>query len=81
MKQDSVGTHACRIYLFTNPPLLSDIQNIDKDVPYFAKGVVSTAENLVIYMWKQMQKILPNPGLLYEIKCFETEKNIVSYRG
>uniref|UniRef100_A0A8C5H8I8 6-pyruvoyl tetrahydrobiopterin synthase n=1 Tax=Gouania willdenowi TaxID=441366 RepID=A0A8C5H8I8_GOUWI len=56
-----------------------DHKNLDKDVPYFA-NVVSTTENLVVYIWDNMVKVLPT-DTLYEIKIHETDKNIVVYRG
>lgn len=40
----------------------------------------STTENVAVYIWDNMAKVLP-PGLLYEIKIHETDKNIVIYRG
>jgi len=57
-----------------------DHKCIDKDVPYF-KNVVSTTENVAIFMWTQMKKLLEKPELLYEIKIWETENNIVVFRG
>ncbi|XP_013388313.1 6-pyruvoyl tetrahydrobiopterin synthase [Lingula anatina] len=57
-----------------------DHKNLDKDVPFF-KDVVSTTENLAVYIWDQLSLLLPSPGLLHEIKIHETEKNIVVYRG
>ncbi|KAF3704757.1 6-pyruvoyl tetrahydrobiopterin synthase [Channa argus] len=56
-----------------------DHKNLDKDVPYFA-NVVSTTENVAVYIWDNMVKALP-PNLLYEIKIYETDKNVVIYRG
>uniref|UniRef100_A0A8C5EV68 6-pyruvoyl tetrahydrobiopterin synthase n=1 Tax=Gouania willdenowi TaxID=441366 RepID=A0A8C5EV68_GOUWI len=56
-----------------------DHKNLDKDVPYFA-NVVSTTENLAVYIWDNMVKVLPT-DTLYEIKIHETDKNIVVYRG
>ncbi|XP_037834874.1 6-pyruvoyl tetrahydrobiopterin synthase isoform X2 [Kryptolebias marmoratus] len=56
-----------------------DHKNLDKDVPYFA-NVVSTTENVAVYIWDNMVKLLP-ANLLYEIKIHETENNIVVYRG
>lgn len=56
-----------------------DHKNLDKDVPYFA-DVVSTTENVCVFIWDNMAKLLP-PGLLYEVKIHETDKNIVVYRG
>lgn len=57
-----------------------DHKNIDKDVPYF-KYNTSTAENIAIYIFESLKQILPHPELLYEVKLFETDKNIVRYRG
>lgn len=56
-----------------------DHKNLDLDVPYFA-NVVSTTENLAVFIWDNMVKLLP-PNMLYEIKVYETDKNIVIYRG
>ncbi|XP_075889851.1 6-pyruvoyl tetrahydrobiopterin synthase isoform X2 [Nelusetta ayraudi] len=56
-----------------------DHKHLDKDVPHFA-NVVSTTENVAVYIWDNMAKVLP-PNLLYEIKIHETDKNIVIYRG
>ncbi|XP_043570359.1 6-pyruvoyl tetrahydrobiopterin synthase isoform X2 [Chiloscyllium plagiosum] len=56
-----------------------DHKNLDKDVPYFA-NVVSTTENVAIFIWDNLQKYLP-ANLLYEVKVYETDKNIVVYRG
>ncbi|CAK9805920.1 6-pyruvoyl tetrahydrobiopterin synthase [Anthophora quadrimaculata] len=57
-----------------------DHKNLDKDVPYF-KNVVSTTENVAIYIFNELKTIMPNPDLLYEVKIYETDKNIVIYRG
>ncbi|XP_038633057.1 6-pyruvoyl tetrahydrobiopterin synthase [Scyliorhinus canicula] len=56
-----------------------DHKNLDKDVPYFT-NVVSTTENVAIFIWDNLQKHL-SPNLLYEVKVYETDKNIVVYRG
>ena len=56
-----------------------DHKNIDLDVPYFRSGVVSTVENIAVFIWHQMKAFLPD--LLYEVKVHETEKNIAAYRG
>ncbi|KAG2460531.1 PTPS synthase, partial [Polypterus senegalus] len=56
-----------------------DHKNLDKDVPYFA-NVVSTAENIAVFIWDSLQKLM-EPNLLYEVKVFETDKNIAFYRG
>lgn len=57
-----------------------DHKNLDKDVPYF-KNIVSTTENVAIYIFNELKRIMPNSDLLYEVKIYETDKNIVIYRG
>lgn len=42
---------------------------------------VSTTENLAIFIWDQLQKVMEKPQLLHEVKILETEKNHVVYRG
>lgn len=59
-----------------------DHRNIDEDVDYFARGnVVSTTENIAVYIWREIRRILQKPELLYEVRIHETEKNSVIYRG
>lgn len=57
-----------------------DHKNLDLDVPYF-KNCVSTTENVAIFIWKSIQNIINNPNLLYKVKLYETDKNIVVYKG
>ncbi|NWH59304.1 PTPS synthase, partial [Geococcyx californianus] len=56
-----------------------DHKNLDKDVPYFA-DVVSTTENVAVFIWENLKKLLPM-GILYKVKVFETDQNIVVYKG
>ena len=58
-----------------------DHRNIDQEVEYFKQGVVSTTENVAIFCWTQMVGVIPYPARLHEVKIWETEKNIVTYRG
>lgn len=59
-----------------------DHKNIDKDVPYFVNSkVVSTTENVAVFIWDQLKLHMSDPCLLHEVKIWETEKNIVVYRG
>ncbi|CAF1231678.1 unnamed protein product [Rotaria sp. Silwood1] len=65
---------------------LVDHKHLDLDVEYFrTKNIVSTTENLIVFIWKQLyskiQEQYNNTVELYEIKLYETEKNIVTYRG
>lgn len=56
-----------------------DHKNLDLDVPYFAE-VVSTTENVAVFIWENLQKLLP-VGVLYKVKVYETDNNIVTYKG
>lgn len=62
-----------------------DHKNLDLDVEYFRRTkLVSTTENLVVFIWEQLFAALQqeDPRVqLSEIKLYETEKNIVIYRG
>lgn len=64
---------------------LVDHKHLDLDVEYFRKkNLVSTTENLAVFIWKQLYSNLKEQYShvdLYEIKLYETEKNIVVYRG
>lgn len=56
--------------------------HLDLDIPYFRdNNIVSTTENLAVFIWKSLREILPNPTLLYEVKLYETSSNWVVYRG
>uniref|UniRef100_A0A8C5MQN9 6-pyruvoyl tetrahydrobiopterin synthase n=1 Tax=Leptobrachium leishanense TaxID=445787 RepID=A0A8C5MQN9_9ANUR len=56
-----------------------DHKNLDKDVPYF-KNVVSSVENVTVFIWEELQKRLTK-GLLYEVCVHETDANVAVYRG
>uniref|UniRef100_A0A8C0J5J8 6-pyruvoyl tetrahydrobiopterin synthase n=1 Tax=Chelonoidis abingdonii TaxID=106734 RepID=A0A8C0J5J8_CHEAB len=56
-----------------------DHKNLDKDVAYFA-DVVSTTENVAVYIWENLRKRLP-AGTLYKVQVYETDQNIVVYKG
>uniref|UniRef100_A0A452TW11 6-pyruvoyl tetrahydrobiopterin synthase n=2 Tax=Ursus TaxID=9639 RepID=A0A452TW11_URSMA len=56
-----------------------DHKNLDLDVPYFA-DVVSMTENVAVYIWENLQKFLPL-RVLYKVKVYETDNNIVVYKG
>ncbi|XP_014666319.1 PREDICTED: 6-pyruvoyl tetrahydrobiopterin synthase-like isoform X1 [Priapulus caudatus] len=68
-----------KIYIQEAVMATLDHKNIDKDVPYF-KDIVSTTENVAVYIWKGLEKLLP-PNTLYKIKIHETDKNVVCYKG
>jgi len=56
-----------------------DHKNLNYDVPWL-EGCIPTAELLAIAFWERLARALP-AGLLYEVKLYETEHNIASYRG
>jgi 6-pyruvoyltetrahydropterin/6-carboxytetrahydropterin synthase len=56
-----------------------DHKNLNLDVSEF-KILNPTVENITIVFWNWLQAALP-PGLLYEIKLYETENNSAIYRG
>lgn len=60
---------------------LLDHKNIDKDVDYFRdNGVVSTSENIVVFVWKCLRPHI-DLKLDLEVKLHETCKNIFTYHG
>lgn len=56
-----------------------DHKNLNIDTE-FMKGLISTSENIVKAIWKQLQDKIPN-GKLYSVKLYETENNYFEYRG
>ena len=59
-----------------------DHKRIDTDIEFFKqKGVIATAENIAIYIWEELKKMLPANVSLFNIRVHETEKNYVDYRG
>lgn len=64
---------------------LLDHKYIDNDVEYFRsdenKSIISTSENICLFIWQQIVKHLPEPVRLHCIKLHETDKNIVKFYG
>lgn len=56
-----------------------DHKSLHQDIPYF-ETTISTTENLTVYIWNEMAKLLPK-GLLYEVEVSSTENNSFVYRG
>ncbi len=56
-----------------------DHKHLNHDVE-FLKGVVPTAENLVVAFWRLLAPKI-TVGRLYSIRLHETENNTVEYRG
>ncbi|KAF9111662.1 hypothetical protein BGX27_004603 [Mortierella sp. AM989] len=59
-----------------------DHRNLDVDVPFF-HSTPSTTENLAVFLWESIILHLPRSETyaLHEIKLYETDKNVVVYRG
>ena len=59
-----------------------DHKNLDLDVEYFGDGgVVSTVENVCVFVWDNMKRLLPKPDYLFEVRVHETDNNTAFYRG
>lgn len=56
-----------------------DHRHLNYDVPWL-EGCIPTTEVLVMKFWERLEAAFP-PGLLYEVKLYETENNVASYRG
>lgn len=56
-----------------------DHRNLNIDVP-FMRGVIPTAENIAIAIWRQLAPALPS-GRLVKVLLRETVNNVVEYRG
>lgn len=56
-----------------------DHKNLNVEVPFLA-GVITSVENLVIKFWEVLAPNVP-AGRLYEIRLYETERNVAIYRG
>uniref|UniRef100_A0A6P7FXJ3 6-pyruvoyl tetrahydrobiopterin synthase n=1 Tax=Diabrotica virgifera virgifera TaxID=50390 RepID=A0A6P7FXJ3_DIAVI len=57
-----------------------DHKNLDLDVSYFADKP-STTENVSVFIWESLKRIMLSPELLHKIEVYETENNIVTYYG
>jgi 6-pyruvoyltetrahydropterin/6-carboxytetrahydropterin synthase len=56
-----------------------DHRNLNKDVD-FLKGIIPTAENLVVAFWGRIAPRIKG-GRLHSIRLFETPRNWTEYRG
>lgn len=56
-----------------------DHKNLNIDVP-FMRGLIPTAENIAIKVWEILEPKIMN-SKLHEVKLFESERNMVIYRG
>lgn len=56
-----------------------DHKHLNYDVKWL-EGINPTAENLAVAFWDRLVNEIKN-GKLYALKLYETERNIVEYRG
>lgn len=56
-----------------------DHKNLNTETD-FMKNIIPSAENIAKAIFNELKGKLPS-GKLYSVKLFETEKNIVEYRG
>jgi len=56
-----------------------DHANLNLDVN-FLNGILTSTENLAIAFWSELEDSIPE-GELYSVKLWETERNMVEYRG
>ncbi|MBN1480481.1 6-carboxytetrahydropterin synthase [candidate division KSB1 bacterium] len=56
-----------------------DHKHLNFDVD-FMRGIVPTAENIVVAFWQQLKDKIPQ-GELYELKLYETPRNMATFRG
>lgn len=56
-----------------------DHKHLNYDVD-FMRGVIPTAENIAMKIWNELEPRISH-GKLYSIKLYESQNNIVDYRG
>ena len=56
-----------------------DHKHLNYDVPWLEDSIPTT-EVLVVKFWERLVSAFPK-GMLYEVKLYETENNVASYRG
>ncbi|KAB0376602.1 hypothetical protein FD755_011046, partial [Muntiacus reevesi] len=64
-------------------PVTGVVMNLTDLQEYMEEAIMkplNTTENVDIYTWENLQKFLP-VGVLYKAKVYETNNNIVVYKG
>lgn len=56
-----------------------DHKNLNLDVD-FLHGILPSAENLALAIWNELCDAVP-AGRLHAVRLYETERNVVEYRG
>ncbi len=70
-----------RLKMAVEDAVLRDVDhaNLNVDVNWM-EGVIPTAENIVVEIWRRLERVLPQ-GMLERLVLWETERNVVEYRG
>lgn len=59
-----------------------DHRRLDLDLEFFeTTGMVATAENIAIYMWNKISKLLPHTTTMVNLRLHETDKHFIDYKG
>ncbi len=56
-----------------------DHKNLNTETD-FMKGIIPTAENIAVSVWKELVDKIPK-GKLHAVKIYETENNFFEYKG
>ena len=56
-----------------------DHKNLNTETD-FMKGIIPTAENIAVSVWKELVDKIPR-GKLHAVKIYETENNFFEYKG
>ncbi|XP_072030642.1 6-pyruvoyl tetrahydrobiopterin synthase-like [Amphiura filiformis] len=57
-----------------------DHKNLNVEVEFF-KDRTTTTENVAVYVWQEMKKVMTDPSMLHEVRVKSTDKNTAIYRG
>ncbi len=70
-----------RLKQLVGDAVLADVDhaNLNSDVPWM-EGVIPTAENIAVRIWRRLQEVLP-AGMLERVLVSESERNFVEYYG
>ncbi len=59
-----------------------DHSNLNLDVDFIPKGIQPTTENLVVFIWEEIEELIQEQGAeLHCIKLYETENIFAEYYG
>ena len=57
-----------------------DHRHLNFDVPFLA-NTITTAENVAVAFWDQLESEIPKPAKLFRIRVHETKSSFVEYYG